>query len=150
MTLLTFRAPLIALCVLLFLAACAPKVATRGNLIEPEKMAQIKTGESTREDVVNKIGSPTQVSTFDENTWYYFGCRTEQYSFLDPEVIEQKALEIKFNDQGVVTAMNQLDPNEARDISPASGSTPTYGHDMTFVEQLVGNLGQRSGAAKSK
>lgn len=140
--------PVVAFCAMLLLAACAPKLANRGNLLEPEKMAEIKVGESTREDVVNKIGSPTQVSTFDEKTWYYFGARTKQYSFLDPEVVEQKTVEIKFNDEGTVTAMNELDPAAAQKVSPVSRSTPTYGHDMTFFEQLVGNLGQRAGAAK--
>lgn len=134
----------------LLLGACAPKLANRGNMLEPEKMAQIKVGESTREDVASKLGTPTQVSTFDENIWYYFGASTEQYSFFYPEVIEQKTVEIKFNDQGIVTAMNQLDPSAAQDIDPVSRSTPTYGHEMTFVEQLVGNLSQRVGKEKDK
>ncbi len=150
MTLTTLRLPLFALCALLLIAGCTPKVATRGHLLDPEKMAEIKVGESTREDVMNKIGSPTQVSTFDENTWLYFGRSTEQYSFLDPKITASKAVEIKFNDIGIVTAINELDPKAAQDVSPVSRSTPTYGHDMTFVEQLVGNLGSRVGKESKK
>jgi len=144
------HARLLTLGFIVALAACAPKIENRGNLIDHEKLAQIKPGESTREDVVNKIGSPTQIATFDENTWYYFGRSTKQYSFLDPEVIEQNALEIKFNDQGIVTAMATLNPDEAQDIDPVGRSTPTYGHDMTFIEQLVGNMGSRAGGLGSK
>lgn len=145
-----FRFPLLALALLLALGACAPKIANRGNILEPEKLAEIKVGESTREDCATKLGSPTQVSTFDENVWYYFGRRTEQYSFLDPEVIEQKAVEVRFNDQGIVTAVNLLDPKQCREIEPVERSTPTYGHEMTFIEQLVGNLGQRTSGSKDK
>jgi outer membrane protein assembly factor BamE (lipoprotein component of BamABCDE complex) len=144
------RFALLALAVLLLVGACAPKIANRGNILEPEKLAEIKVGESTREECATKLGSPTQVSTFDENVWYYFGRKTEQYSFLDPEVVEQKAVEVRFNDQGVVTALNVLDPSQCRPIDPVGRSTPTYGHDMTFIEQLVGNLGQRSSGAKDK
>jgi outer membrane protein assembly factor BamE (lipoprotein component of BamABCDE complex) len=144
------RLVLIAGSLVLLLSSCAPSVRNRGNLLEPEKLAEIKVGESTREDCVNKLGSPTEVGTFDENVWYYFGRRTEQYSFLDPEVIEQKAVEIRFDDQGVVTAVNVLDPGQCQEVSPVARSTPTYGHDMTFIEQLVGNLGAVSKNAKGK
>lgn len=144
------RLILLAGSLVLLLSACAPTMRNRGNLLEPEKLAEIKPGESTRENCANKLGSPTEVSTFDENVWYYFGRRTEQYSFLDPEVIEQKAVEIRFNDQGVVTAVNNLDPSQCQEVSPVARSTPTYGHDLTFIEQLVGNLGSTSKAAKKK
>lgn len=132
------------------LAACAPTVANRGNIIDPDKLAEVKTGESTREDVAKILGTPTQVSTFDENTWYYFGRNTKQYSFLDPEIVAQKAVEVHFNDEGIVTALNELDPGEAQDISPVARRTPTYGHETTIVEQLIGNMGRPTGVSTGK
>ena len=144
------RLTVFACSLFLLLAACAPTVYTRGNLLDEEKLAQIKVGESTREEVAAKIGSPTQVGTFDENCWYYFGRRTEQYSFLDPEVTEQKSVEVHFDDKGVVTAVNKLDPSQCQEVNPVARSTPTYGHEMTFVEQLVGNLGHATKDPKAK
>ena len=144
------RHAVLACSLLVLLAACAPTVRTRGNLLEEDKLAQIKAGESTREDVATKLGSPTQVGTFDENCWYYFGRRTEQYSFLDPEVTEQKSVEVHFDDKGVVTELKTLDPAQCQEVNPVARSTPTYGHEMTFVEQLVGNLGGANSAKESK
>lgn len=135
---------------LLLLSACAPTVANRGNLLDPDKLAEIKVGSSTREDVANKLGSPTQVGTFDENVWYYFGRHTEQYSFFDPEVIEQRAVEVRFDDSGVVTALNNLNSADAEDVVPVDRRTPTYGHETTFVEQLIGNAGRAAPNAKGK
>jgi outer membrane protein assembly factor BamE (lipoprotein component of BamABCDE complex) len=135
---------------LTFLAACEPTIANRGALIDPDKLAEIKVGVSTREDVATKLGTPTQVSTFDEKTWYYFGRTTEQTAFFDPEVVKQQAVEIHFNDDGVVTALNQLDPSGAPDIDPVARATPTYGHEMTFFEQLVGNVSHRDDKDKDK
>lgn len=130
------------LCVVLALAACAPKIAHRGQLIEPDKLAEVKVGTSNREDVATKLGSPTQVGTFNENLWYYYGRQTEQYSFLDPEIVEQQAIEIRFDDAGTVTAVTKLDTSKARnDISPVERQTPTYGHETSIIEDLVGNLG---------
>lgn len=142
-----FRLPLrflLFLCALP-LAACEPTLATRGQILEPEKIAQIEIGKSTREDVANLLGSPTEIATFDEKVWYYIGRSTEQYSFLDPEVIKQKAVEVRFNDEGTVTAMRTFNPALAEDISPVGRKTPTYGHNTTFFEQLLGNLGRPGG-----
>lgn len=132
----------------LVLAACTPTIANRGTLIEDDKLAEIKVGESSREDVINLIGTPTQIATFDENTWYYFGRTTKQVAFLDPEVVKQEAVEIHFNEDGHVSDLKKLDPAAAQDISPTTRRTPTYGHVTTFWEQLFGNLG-RPGAVGS-
>lgn len=133
---------------ILALGACEPTVANRGHLIDPDKMAEIKVGESTRENVATILGTPSQISTFDENVWYYFGRNTKQYSFLDPEIVKQQAVEVRFNDEGLVIEFKTLDPKLAEDISPVSRKTPTYGHETTVFEQLLGNIGHATGNAK--
>lgn len=122
------------------LAACAPSVANRGNILDPETFAQIKPGSTTREEVATKLGTPTSVSTFDEKVWYYVGRQTEQYSFFTPDVLKQQAVEVDFNDQGVVTAFKNLDLSQAADASPVDRSTPTYGQENTLVRELLGDL----------
>jgi outer membrane protein assembly factor BamE (lipoprotein component of BamABCDE complex) len=126
----------------LLLAGCVPMVANRGNILDPDRLAEIKPGTSTREEVATKLGTPTQVSTFDEKIWYYFGQQTEQVSFLDPKVTERQTIAIAFNDDGVVTAVNKLSPNDVAAIDPVGRRTPTYGRETTVLEQLVGNLGR--------
>ncbi|MDX2027584.1 MAG: outer membrane protein assembly factor BamE [Alphaproteobacteria bacterium] len=125
---------------LTLLAACEPTLASRGNVFDPEKMAEIKAGTSTREDVATRLGTPTAVSTFDDKIWYYVGRQTEQYSFFDPEVISQQGVEIRFDDQGTVTEIVKLDLSEAQNIDPVERRTPTYGQDNTLIQQLLGNL----------
>jgi outer membrane protein assembly factor BamE (lipoprotein component of BamABCDE complex) len=124
----------------LALTACEPTIANRGNILDNDKLAEIKAGTSTREDVATKLGTPTEVSTFDDKVWYYVGRQTEQYSFFDPEVTKQKAVEIRFDDKGTVVAVNNLDLSDAQDIDPVDRETPTYGKDNTFIQQLIGNL----------
>ncbi len=85
------RVCLYALISLLLLSACEPTMANRGNILDADKLAEIKPGESTREEVATKLGTPTQVSTFDDKTWYYMGRQTQQYSFLDPEVLQAES-----------------------------------------------------------
>lgn len=122
------------------LAACQPVVANRGNILDQDALAEIKTGSSTREEVATRLGSPTQISTFDEKIWYYIGRRTKQTSFFDPVVTDQKVVEVRFDDQGVVQEVKDLDLSDAKEVSPVARSTPTYGRDDTFIKQLLGNL----------
>ena len=124
----------------LTLTACEPTVANRGNILDADKLAEVKVGTSTRDEVARHLGTPTQVSTFDDKTWYYIGRQTEQYSFLDPEVVKQKAVEVKFDDQGVVVAVNDLNLADAKEVNTVDRATPTYGRDDTFIRQLIGNL----------
>jgi outer membrane protein assembly factor BamE (lipoprotein component of BamABCDE complex) len=122
------------------LVACEPTVANRGNILEPEALAQITPGTTTREEVAQKLGTPTSISTFDEKIWYYVGRQTEQYSFLAPEVLKQQAVEIDFNDKGIVTAAKNLDLSKAADASPVDRATPTFGQEQTIWRELLGDL----------
>lgn len=142
--------PLSLLAIIAILGACAPTIANRGNILETEKLSEVKVGISTREEVATKLGTPTLVSTFDDKVWYYAGRQTQQVSFFDPDVLKQQAIEIKFDDQGIVTAMNNLDLSGAQDISPVDRQTPTYGHDDTLIKQLLGNLSHPTPNMSSK
>lgn len=123
-----------------FLAACTPTIYNRGNILDPDKLALVKEHTSSREDVVTSLGTPTYVSTFDDKIWYYIGRQTEQYSFFYPVVLKQQAVEVRFDDQGVVTSVKKLDLSQAHDIESVERTTPTYGNDNTFWQQLLGNL----------
>ncbi|MDR3424827.1 MAG: outer membrane protein assembly factor BamE [Alphaproteobacteria bacterium] len=134
------KKPLLLLSIVGALAACAPTVANRGNILDPESLAQIKPGETTREEVATKLGTPTAISTFDDKVWYYVGRQTEQYSFLDPEVLKQQAVEIDFDDKGVVTSAKKLDLSQAADATPVDRETPTFGQKQTLLRELLGDL----------
>ncbi|MDX1921850.1 MAG: outer membrane protein assembly factor BamE [Alphaproteobacteria bacterium] len=128
----------------LTLASCTPTVAKRGNTIEDDQLQQIKIGESTREDVAKVLGTPTQMATFDDKTWYYIGQRTEKEAFFDPELKEQKIVTVEFTPEGKVSSVNKSGAELARNIDPVSGKTPTYGKDITILQQLLGNIGRPS------
>jgi outer membrane protein assembly factor BamE (lipoprotein component of BamABCDE complex) len=57
----TFVKLLLSLLLVVIVSACAPVVANRGNILDDDKLAEIKTGESTREEVATKLGTPTHV-----------------------------------------------------------------------------------------
>jgi outer membrane protein assembly factor BamE (lipoprotein component of BamABCDE complex) len=124
------------------LAACVPTVDQRGNLPDPENLAQIHPGTTTRQQVTKILGTPSSIGVFDDKNWYYISRRTEQVAFLDPDVLDQQVHIIKFDDKGVVQGIDHKNLKDGREIEPAPGATPAPGRELTFLEQVLGNVGR--------
>ncbi len=133
---------LVAFVVVLVGAACESRLDTRGNLPDPERLAEIRAGQHTREEVSEILGSPSSVAVFDQETWYYISKRTETVAFFEPEVNQRQVIILRFDDQGVVTEVTSLGLEDGHVIEPVDRVTPTAGNELTLIEQLVGNLGR--------
>ena len=129
-----------ALCV--GLAACGGQVAVRGNMPDPELIAEIQPGGHRREDVVDKLGSPSTVSTFMDRKWYYIGQKVEQFAFMSPTVVERSVLVVSFDETGTVDDTLMYTLEDGQIIDPVSRKTPTEGRELTVLQQLFGNLGR--------
>ncbi|MBP2230363.1 outer membrane protein assembly factor BamE [Azospirillum agricola] len=125
-------------------AGCSPVVATRGNLTDPELVAELQPGQSRRDDVAAVLGTPTSVGTFDPNVWYYIGQKTEKTAFFQPEVVDRRVVIVRFDEAGTVREIRKLDQSNGQDIEMVDRSTPTAGREMGFLEQMMGNVGRFS------
>ena len=123
-------------------AGCSPVVATRGNMIEDSRLERIQVGQMTANDVATILGTPTTVSTFDPRTWYYIGQRTEQTAFFEPTVVERRVLKVRFDESGMLESMEELTLEDGQPVEMVDRETPTLGREMTFGEQMLGNLGR--------
>lgn len=122
-------------------AACATRVDTHGNLPDPDRMAQVKPGK-TQAEVQQLIGSPSSIAAFDRKTWYYISQRNETFAIFKPEVDARHVVVIRFDDKGVVEAVDNLGLEEAKNIKPVERVTPTAGNELTVIEQMLGNFGR--------
>jgi len=127
---------------LAFVPACTPTIAQRGHMVEERQMAKINVGEDMRSDVLKTLGSPTTQSTFDPDIWYYIGQTTEKRGILDPEVIEERIVMVKFDPEtGTVKTIEEID-RERLNIPIARDKTETRGNKKSALQQLFGNLGK--------
>ncbi len=125
------------------LDGCTPQRDNNGNIPLVEVVEAIKPGKHTRDEVATMLGSPSARATFEqEQAWYYIGKRTETLAFFTPEVLEHRVLEIRFDDQGIVKEVKRHDATTADKVDLVERTTPTKGNELTFVEQLIGNLGR--------
>ena len=132
------------------LASCTPIIANRGNMLDEDRIAQVKTGTSSKNDVFEALGSPSIVSTFDDNTWYYVGQRTVREAFFKPQVTDRKVIAVQFDDSDHVRAVERIGLDQAVDVEPLTETTPAVGREITFMEQLIGNIGRPSSKKKKK
>lgn len=131
----------LALSSVALIAACTPTQSNRGNMVEDFRMTEVTPGVSTRTNVLKSLGSPTTTAPFDENIWYYIGQKMEKKGIFDPEVVEEKVVVVTFNEEGIVENMQELDQGRV-DIPTVRRKTPTGGNEVTFMEQLLGNIGK--------
>lgn len=124
------------------LAACAPRIDTRGNLPDPETVLEVQPGIHDRNQVVDILGTPSTVATFEDDTWYYISRRTEQVAFFEPDVVDQQVLVVKFDSAGLVSDMKVYGLEDSQIIDPVERTTPTSGRELTILQQLFGNIGR--------
>jgi len=131
-----------ALAVPFVLSGCSSIVDQRGFAATPGSVDKIEVGTQSREDVVRLIGSPSAVATFNPNVWYYISERQETFAFLKTKVVDQKVMQLIFNDSGRLQTIKKYDLSDAQDIAMVSRITPTAGKELTILEQILGNVGR--------
>lgn len=134
------RAALLAGAAVIFLGACEPKTALRGNLPRDSQLEQIQVGRDSKSRVRDILGTPSTIGTFDQDVWYYMSQKTEQWAFFEPEIVDHQILALYFTPEGVLQNMVTYTQEDMRDVNYADRTTPTSGREFTFLEQMFGNL----------
>lgn len=124
------------------LLACSPTVENRGYVPDPAAIERVKPGGQTRGDVAELLGTPSSVTPFSENTWIYIQRKTETLAFFEPTVLEQNVVVVEFDDAGLVRDVRRYTLADGQFIDPVTRKTPAPGKELTFLEQLVGNIGR--------
>lgn len=126
----------------LMVSACSSQYATRGNLPDPERVTEIIPGEVHARDVAEILGTPSTFSTFGGESWYYISERVEYYAFLEPKILDRHVLQVKFDKEGLVEWVQDNDDQNVRQMEFVDRQTPTAGNEITFFEQIFGNIGR--------
>jgi len=121
---------------------CSSRIDQRGNLPDPDVLANVEVGHINKPGVQELLGTPSSVSLFDGEAWYYISERTEKVAFFDPKVLDRKVIVIKFDNKGVVSEMTTLGLEDSRSVEIVERKTPTAGQELGFLRQLFGNIGR--------
>jgi outer membrane protein assembly factor BamE (lipoprotein component of BamABCDE complex) len=132
--------------VALLAAGCSPTVSTHGHQVDPDALAQIKPGVTSREEVERLLGSPSTVGTFDQERWFYVSQRSEVMSFYQADITQQDVVRIDFGANGIVTDVHAHGLELAQAVEPDPNKTRTLGNELSAFRQILGNIGRFNSA----
>lgn len=123
------------------LSACAPVIKNHGYAPATEEIADIRPGIDTRGSVQSKIGRPGGTAAFRDDGWFYVTTKVEHYMYNEPRVIDRRVVAVLFDQNDVVASVNQYGLEDGRVVDLETGTTPTYGRELTILEQFFSNVG---------
>jgi outer membrane protein assembly factor BamE (lipoprotein component of BamABCDE complex) len=138
------RITLLSICLLgaLAISACSDVVSTHGQVLQTATIEDVRPGLATKQDIQAKLGSPTSTAAFDTSTWYYISQVRIRRSFFNPVTAQQRVLVLHFDGNDVLDRISMLDEDQSEEVTLVSRQTPTAGHKLSILEQLLGNVGR--------
>ena len=122
--------------------ACTANVSTHGHTLSESDLAQIRPGVTSREEVARLLGSPSTVSAFDKERWFYVSQRNEVMSFYKADITQQDVVRIDFDASGIVSDVRMHGLELAQAIEPDPNKTRTLGNELGAIQQILGNIGR--------
>lgn len=133
---------LIALVIAGTLFACSPRIENRGNSVDLDNLTELVPGETSKARVSALLGAPSSTSDFGTDTWFYIASKTKTVAFFNEELISRQVVYIGFDGTGVVDSVGLLDEKDGKRVEYVNRETPTAGQRITFLQQLIGNIGR--------
>ena len=140
------RSPAVLTCALIasvaLVGACTPSTDFQGFQAIDAKPQDLQAGIDTKETVRSKLGTPSAISTFDPDVWFYISQVTESQSFYHPKLVRRDVVAVSFNSGGqTVAKVDTLTLKDGRVVDFDGRETPTRGRQLTAIEQLIGEIG---------
>lgn len=67
--------------------------------------------------------------------------KVEHYTYNEPKVVERRVVAVLFGKDDIVKSVRQFGLKDGRVVDLETKTTPTYGRELTIIEQLLGNIG---------
>jgi outer membrane protein assembly factor BamE (lipoprotein component of BamABCDE complex) len=125
------------------LGACTATVNERGFLRQDTgKFQTVRVGVDTRDSIALNLGSPSNVTPWGEDTWYYISETQEDLLFFRPDTVSRTVLAIRFGADGTVAGVEQKTLADGVEVAIASAETPAKGRELNFWQQLFSSIGR--------
>jgi outer membrane protein assembly factor BamE (lipoprotein component of BamABCDE complex) len=133
----------LALTLVAGLSACAPTISQRGYFADPTRTQAISVGVDTKQTISDRLGTPTLRSSFNTDTWFYVSATQEQVIWYEPWTTKEDIIEVTFDDDDRVKDVKRYNEADMHRVDPVRAVTPTRGRELSFWEQMFGNIGRQ-------
>ena len=137
--------------IFLFTLNCSSnKVSNNHGFISLQaKFENITVNKTNKNDIINIIGPPSSVSSFDNNKWFYIQrIKTNQSLFkLGVKKIEKNnILVVKFNNRGILNDKKILNINDMNDIKFSKDITEKEFKQNDMLFKIFSSIREKANA----
>ena len=124
------------------LLACAPVIDNRGYVFDESLLPQLVVGTTSEADIVSIMGSPSTVSTLNGGAYYYISSRFITEAYRAPRETERRVLAIFLDEDKKIRDLGFYTLEDGNIVTIVERRTETQGRELTFLQQIFGNLGR--------
>lgn len=129
--------------ILNLLTSCITRVENKGYSFELSQPKLIQKGVTSKESVINIMGSPTIISDFNnQDVWIYYAEEVEKFLFYIPKIKTRRILMVKFDNGNTVNHIKEYHLNDEKKLKFARSYTKVEGHEVGIFKSIIGNIGQ--------
>ena len=133
---------LIVLCLFFTLnISCVNTKVVNGQLPDADLLSALKIGKDKKNLVEKIIGSPSFKGELGDNSIYYVFSVSSKIAFMNPKLVDQKVLQIKFDKEDILEKVMLFKKDDIEKIVMSAKTTKTAGKKIGFFEQLISNIG---------
>lgn len=116
-------------------------VNRNGNMPSEERISKIKNGQ-TKNDVIQILGAPSAVVSFDNNSWIYMSSDIKRVAFQKPKELNRDILKLRFDNNDKVIEIARLNKEDGKELQPCQDKTEVKGENLGFFRKYFGGVGQ--------
>jgi len=128
--------------VVFFTSSCVVNVSNHGYEQPPENFITLKDNKADKGAVLESAGSPSVISTFNPNIWYYITTKTRRVSLLNPQVIESLVVQLNFDETGNLFDIGIYKIIDNRKLVFNRSQSQIKGDDTSMLKDFLYNFGR--------
>jgi len=138
------RSALVALMLgVALLPGCGAQIDRHGHVFIDVDLDKVQPGMS-KDQVAGVLGSPDTTSTIGGDAYYYISTTQKTVAFLKPREIDRQVVAVYFDGGANVQQVAHYGLKDGIVVNYYKGETPARGKDLGLIEQIFGNLNNRS------
>lgn len=135
-------AVLIAALTALAVSACSPTFRNHGYIPPEEDLQELVVGIDTRASVEDVVGPPTAGGVLEGGNYFYVRSTVRTFGPRRPQVVDRQVLAISFDGNGVMSNIETFGLEDGRVVTLSRRVTDSGVTDVSFLRQLLGNIGR--------
>ncbi len=133
-----------AVIISLIISACAPIEKVSGYVPLESELKKLQIGVSTKAYVVKILGEPLSYRVDASETIFYIQQKVETVAFLKPRIKKREIVELKFDKSNILSSIETSVDSVSKPFDLEEKIVISEGRQLTFWQQMFGNIGNFS------